>query len=88
MNTIKVQLRNTNKKISISDVKTYEQLLALIKKNFSDLPEGASFVYYDADKDECTIDSDETFESYLTENLKSKIIIKLPGEDLMDQSMT
>lgn len=86
MSTVKVQLRETNKKIKISDVKTYEQLLVLIKKAFTGLPDGISFYYYDEENERCEIDSDTTLESYLGENGKPKIIIKLPDEDFMNQS--
>jgi hypothetical protein len=60
MSTVKVQLRDANKKVKISNVKTYEQLLVLIKKAFSGLPETITFYYFDSDGDEIHIDGDET----------------------------
>lgn len=90
MSTVKVQLRETNKKVKISDVKTYEQFLALINKAFSGLPEVITFYYFDSDGDRVDIDGDETLEGYMEEysgkKEKPKIIIKLPDEEFMNQS--
>lgn len=67
MSTVKVQLRDINKKVKISDVKTYEQFLALIKKAFSGLPEAFSFYYFDSSGDRYEIDGEEPFDAYMSD---------------------
>jgi hypothetical protein len=84
---VKVQLGDTNKRVKVTDVKTYSEFTDLVKKTFINLlPEVISFYYYDSDKDMNVIDSDTGFEAYLIEKDKPKIIIKLPEEDFLNQS--
>jgi|LakMenE01Jun11ns_1017448.scaffolds.fasta_scaffold7586878_1 hypothetical protein len=56
---VKVQLRDTIKKIDLKKANNYEEFKSLIKKSFKDLTnDDYFFYYYDEDNDRLNIDDE------------------------------